>query len=253
MRKLFPHMYDAPHSSIIVISAIYWFICYVLIPFTTTVMLVGSYNNTGLIAVFDLIYFGFNFLVMASLFGKYLKESFLNVQIDTRNFFITTFVTAAIVIVWIFQASIWGYFRNTPVGINAYPLTETSVLSSAAFIILKNPVAALLCTVLLTPVTISCLFYSTVFAPICCNRPWLAYLVMALLLLVPRLFNIWWLGYVETELWTYFLQLPVHMLACWSYQKTDTVWTPISVLALSNLASGLLILWFGSMGMIWVS
>lgn len=253
MRKLFPRMYDRPETGTLVTSGIYWFVCYVLIPFVTTVMLAGSYGNSGLVAIFDLVYFGLNFLVMVSLFGNYLKESFLNVQIGTRNFLFTTLVVTVIIAVLMFYATYFGYFLDIPMAIGAFPMTETSVLTSSAFIVLKNPVAAMLCTVLLTPVTISCMFYSTVFAPICCNRPWLAYLVMALTLMVPRLFNIWWLGYTETELWTYFLQLPVHMLACWSYQKTDTVWTPIAVLSLSNLISGLVILWLGSMGLIWAS
>jgi membrane protease YdiL (CAAX protease family) len=29
--------------------------------------------------------------------------------------------------------------------------------------------------------------------------------------------------------------LPIHLLACWSYQKTDNVWTPLISLALINL------------------
>lgn len=33
----------------------------------------------------------------------------------------------------------------------------------------------------------------------------------------------------------YLVQLPIHLLMCWSYQKTDNVWTPLISLAVVNL------------------
>lgn len=253
MKKLFPRMYDHPEASTIVTSAMYWFVCYVLIPFVTTVILIGSYGNTGLVSGFDLGYYTLNFLAMAAIFRQYIMDSFLTVQINTRNFIITTLVAAVIIVVLVIHTVFFGYVLDMPMAFSVYPVTETSVLTTSAVAILKHPIAGTVCTVLLAPVTVSCIFYSTVFAPICCNRPWLAYLVMAVTLFIPRLFNIWWLGDMEYELWTYFLHLPIHMLACWSYQKTDTVWTPIAVLALSNLASCGLILMLGNWGLIWVN
>ena len=33
----------------------------------------------------------------------------------------------------------------------------------------------------------------------------------------------------------YLLSLPIHLLACWSYQKTDNAWTPMVSLGIANL------------------
>lgn len=227
MKKLFPRMYDHPEAITIATSAMYWFVCYVLIPFFTTVMLIGSYGDTGLVSGFDLGYYTLNFFVMAAIFFRYIKDSFLTVQINTRNFIITALVTAVVIVVLVIHTVFLGYVLDMPMAFSVYPVTETSVLTTSAVAILKHPLAGTLCTVLLAPVTVSCIFYSTVFAPICCSRPWLAYLVMAVTLFIPRLFNIWWLGSVEYELWTYFLHLPIHMLACWSYKKQTRSGPPL--------------------------
>ena len=40
----------------------------------------------------------------------------------------------------------------------------------------------------------------------------------------------------------YFCQLPIHMLSCWAYQKTDTVWAPIVTHMMVNLAASVLII-----------
>lgn len=251
MKKLFPHMFERPENGTIVSGAMYWFVCYVLIPFVTTVMLVGFYGNTSVASGVDLGCFALNFVAIGGLFFQYLRDSFLTVRINTRKFLFTTLITAAIIVILVIHTVFVGYILGMPMAFSVYPITETSVLTTSAVAVLKHPVAGMVCTVLLAPVTVSCMYYATVFAPICNNRPWLAYLVMALTLLIPRIFNIWWLDDADYELWTYFLHLPIHLLACWSYQKTNTVWTPISVLSLSNLASGLLILLLGRLGLIW--
>lgn len=143
-----------------------------------------------------------------------------------------------------------GYFSDQMAALWVFPMTEASALSLPAVILLKHPVIGMLCMVLLTPLTVSCLFYATVFAPVCANRPRLAYLAMALALMIPRIFNIWWLGNAGFEICTYLLQLPVHLLACWAYQKTDTIWAPIAAHALTNLLSGLIVVWLGVSGWI---
>ena len=97
-----------------------------------------------------------------------------------------------------------------------------------------------------SPVAVSCLFYATAFAPVGCRRPWLAYPVVALLIAFPRICNGMTCWNPTEELVLYLAQLPMHLLACWSYQKTDTVWAPIAVHAAANLiACGLCLLMLG--------
>jgi len=102
-----------------------------------------------------------------------------------------------------------------------------------------SPLIGLTCMVLLVPIAISCMYYAPCFAPICANRPWLAYLLMALYLLLPRLINAFSFWYLVEEIPLYLVQLPIHMIACWSYQKADTIWAPICSLAIVNLITGL--------------
>jgi hypothetical protein len=106
-------------------------------------------------------------------------------------------------------------------------------------IVYAQPLIGTFCMALLTPFAISGMYYATAFAPICVNRPWLAYIMVAVYLLVPRLLYAlnWWL--LSEEIMLYLVQLPIHLIACWSYQKTDTIWAPICSLAIVNLVTGL--------------
>ena len=51
----------------------------------------------------------------------------------------------------------------------------------------------------------------------------------------PPVRDILWRGEAALVLSGYLVNLPIHLLACWSYQKTDNVWTPIFSLAATNL------------------
>jgi membrane protease YdiL (CAAX protease family) len=53
--------------------------------------------------------------------------------------------------------------------------------------------------------------------------------------LIPAIVDILWRGDAPFVLTGYLVHLPIHLLACWSYQKTDNVWTPILSLVTTNL------------------
>ena len=84
------------------------------------------------------------------------------------------------------------------------------------------------------------------FAPVCYYRPALAYIVMAVFLAFPRFCNAATYWDPATEWTLYFAQLPVHLLACRSYQKADSIWAPILTLSLVNGIACILLLagWF---------
>lgn len=252
MSELFPEMLGQPEKGTVIASVIYWPICYVLIPFVTTVLNM-AFQDSSVISVIEIAYYVINAASMICLFSQYIKDSFLTVQVSGKSFFQTTGIVAGIMVFLALGYIAMGYRSGFMAALNLFPITETSVLTSAAFLLLKQPVIGLLCTVLLNPFTVGCLFYATVFAPVSENHPRLAYLVMALVLLIPRIFNIWWLGFVGRELWIYFLQLPFHLLACWSYQKTDSIWAPIISVSAVNLISAGFLLLLQSAGMIRVN
>lgn len=96
MKKLFPEMYDRAETGQVIVSALYWLACYCLIPFVMTVVLVGSYGDSAVVTGFDIGIYALNFLAMLGIFGRYLKDSFLNVQINLREFLATVLACAVL-------------------------------------------------------------------------------------------------------------------------------------------------------------
>lgn len=253
MHELFPEMVERPDNGRIAASAIYWPICYILIPFVTTILVLGPYLDPSIITAVDVGYYVLNAIIMISLFFEYIKDSLLTVQINGKGFFKTTGIAAGIMAFLALSIIAVSFRSGNLAALSLFPITETSVLTYPAILIANRPILGLLCSVVLNPFTVSCMFYATVFAPISCSHPKLAYLFMALALMIPRAFNMWWLEVFEVELWTYFVQLPFHMLACWSYQKTDSILAPIISLSIVNLVSSGFILLLYASGMIYIA
>ena len=105
-----------------------------------------------------------------------------------------------------------------------------------------NRIFGTLCVVILTPITTSCLYYAIGFVPAYNVKPWLGYVVMALVAAFPRVCNAMNMGIPAVELMLYLAQLPVHMIGCWAYKKVDSIWAPIASIAITNLISALLII-----------
>lgn len=132
------------------------------------------------------------------------------------------------------------------VAFDAIPLHSHIVLLSPGNLLFENPVFGLVCSVLLAPAVISCLYYVCVFAPVSGDRPRLAYLVVAFILLIPHLVNLFLFSPPAYELGLYAAQLVVHLIVCWGYQRTDTVYTPIVSLTVINLVGSGFFLWLQS-------
>ena len=252
MRDLFPEMMDRPDNGRIVAGLVYWPVCYMFIPFMTTLLVLGPNSHVGIVSIVDFFYYLLNALAMIVLFLSYIKDCLLTVQINFRYFLKITAIAAGIMIFLALGIIATGFRTGFVAIIGMFPITETSVLSYPAVLIMDRPVLGMLCTVLLNPFTVSCMFYATIFAPVSFNHPKLAYLAVSAGLLIPRLFNIWWLGYPEYELLIYLVQLPFHLLACWSYQKTETILAPAATLGVLNLISGIFLLLLQAAGFIWL-
>lgn len=128
-----------------------------------------------------------------------------------------------------------------PVGylLNAFPLVEMSATCTPGYLAHINPIFGTLCLTLVTPVSVCGLFYIVGFAPACSKKTWLGYLCVTVVTLLPALIGIMWQVDVTLAMDMYLLQLPVHLIACWSYQKTDNIWTPVFALGLLNLLTSL--------------
>lgn len=250
MEKWFPEMYDRPENGPVAASAIYWGICYFLIPFVT-IFLSWAFSSdlTAVIGV-DIATYILNFVCMLSLFRSYLSDSLMEVQLDLPRFLKTVLISTILMLVVELGLIFWGFRWDIPGTLWSYPLSETSVVASTCFIVIGSPLVGTLCMTLLTPVTVSCMFYATVFAPLATKNPKLAYIVTPILLLFPRLLSSWWLHTGFYDLSIYLFQLPVHLIACWAYQKSNSVWAPIVTISITNLLVSLFFLFLSMIGFI---
>jgi len=246
MNKLFPDMFDRPDTHRVVAGIGFCLFPFFLVPFLLRILVVDTPKEYEVIAWLDIVYHVFNAVAMLVIFGAYLKESFFNVRYNVKNFFATVGIAAgAMILAGYVVGRMIGFTEKAWLAYSIFPLTEVELMTLSGDILYFHPWVGLACMVLLTPLTISGMYYATAFSPLATNRPWLAYIIVAVYLLVPRLLYSFSFWYLEEELMLYLVQLPVHLIACWSYQKADTIWAPICSLTLVNLFTGLgMILFF---------
>ena len=237
MKKLFPVMYDCPEKTMYIAGAIYCVIGFFTFPFLTLFFAQG-YQDDVAISWFEIVYHVVNFLAVMWIFRTYLKDSFFNVRYNLKPFLIVSGCCAAAAIVYAMCVTFQGAVTTNPlnhfVAESALPLMEVELLILPSYLVNVNPIAGTIVTVFLAPVVISCLYYASTFAPACNSRPWLAYLVVMVMIAVPRIFNSLTFWDWKTEALLYAVQLPIHLIACYSYQKSDTVWAPIAVHMTAN-------------------
>ena len=240
MKQLFPDMYDQPGKGMPIAALAYWGFAFVGIPFLIPLLGFGLWDNESAVCWLDFVYHTINALVVVAMFGTYFQESFLNVEVDPGKFFKT--VGAALLLMLAVVAVLhFGMRINV---FDAYPINEMSVAVTSGFMLEKMPVLGTVCHTLITPVVVVGLFYAVGFAPMCCRKPWLGYLVVTGLLILPVAFDIFWRGEPELVISMFVLQLPMHWIACWTYQKADTVWAPLVTLSVFNLATSLICVFF---------
>lgn len=239
MHKYFPTMLDRPETPQIIGSVFYSVIAFFSLPFILLLFMQGSFDDPTVLSIIEIIYHVINFVVAISIFRGYLADSFINVQADTKGFRSTVQLCAAAMfvfsyIVGVLFTSETEYILNVA-AFGTLPLAEMELFTLSGNLIVMNPIFGTICMVVLVPFTTSCLYYATAFAPVCNNKPWLAYIVVAAFLAFPRICNAMTYWDPTEELVLYLTQLPLHLISCWAYQKTDTIWTPIATHAAVNL------------------
>ena len=115
----------------------------------------------------------------------------------------------------------------------------------------QKSVPMIVCTVILAPVTEECLVRGVLFAPLCKRKPWLAYVVSAVIFALLHVLvsidvtavN----GITTTEaiglLESFLTYLPSGIALGWMYQRTGTIIGPIVLHSLNNLIAVVTILW----------
>lgn len=245
MRELFPTMIDCPEKRSIISGLGYGILAFWSLPFILLLFMQGSFHNRVTLSWGDIAYHIINFFMAVIIFRQYLVESFLILQSEFKNV-LSVALTAAgmmcvVILVYIIGHLAFGSPLLSLAAYGALPITEVELFVFSCDVIEQVPLFGTLCMVILTPVTISCLHYATAFAPACCSKPWLGYVLVALILAFPRICNglTYWDPVEEGLL--YLIQLPLHLIACWSYQKADTIWAPIISLSVTNLIASLVL------------
>ena len=242
MKKLFPVMYDLPERTMSVAGLIYGIIGFYTLPFLA-LFFSGGFVESADLSWFEFAYHLVNFCVAIWLFKSYLKDSWFNVQCNVKSFCITVAVCAGFMILYttimLFITFVFRIEEMLFAASGTLPLVEIELFNLSANLVAVNPIGGLLCTVVLTPVTMSCIYYASGFAQVCSNRPWLAYIVITVGLAGPRALSALTFWSPSQNLILYLVQLPLHWIACYAYQKADTVWAPILTLAVANTVSSL--------------
>lgn len=250
MDELFPMMLDEPEAQSCGVGVAYGLFAFFLMPalLSLTVTSALGLGDDGSEIWYEIGYHVINFVVMFLTFFTYLKSSFFNVTLHGKKVFGTAAVCAAVVVVYRLALVVLSVFSGSmlfsEVAFGTLLTTEADLLYYSTAMLSVEPLWGALCVILLTPITTSCLFYASVFAPACTSRPWLGYLLAALVPGVAHLTLVFCLWPFEQQMAVYLVQLPVHLIACWSYQKTDTIWTPIFIHLFANLSLMPLLLWF---------
>ena len=238
MDRFFPIMNDDTEKGMHFALLAYWIFAFWFIPFWLPLVGADYWHNYPVIAWFEIAYHLLNCLVVALMLKTYLIDSFLNVQIDPKGFFKVVGWSALVMLG--LAAGLYCFLG--PMMMDIYPLSEMAVALTSGFLVANQPVFGTICYTLFTPFAVVGLFYASGFAPVCRRNRWLGYLVVTVLLALPCAFDILWRSQSSLVIPTFILQLPMHWIACWTYQKADTIWAPIATVAIFNLVTSLMAL-----------
>ncbi len=228
-------MTEYPEKPLMYKSVSYSLFGFALLPYVMTLLNLDFAVDYSQLVWMDIVYHVINFGAAAILFAGYLRDGFLNVQIHTRQIIKSAAIGALIMLaLTLCMAFVGLLLQNDFLAFGVLPIMEVEMFGTSGTMVLEKPVIGTVIVTLMAPFTISCLFYATVFASVSSERPKLAYVAMAAVLAVPRIvYALTFWSWVD-ELMLYLVQLPIHMVACRLYQKTDTVWTPIFALMAVN-------------------
>ena len=181
IKRLFPEMTDRPDKGMFMAVIIFGFIAFILLPVVAVMLGLDVWSDLGTLAWIELVYHVFNAAIAAAMFKTYLGESFFNVQLYTKRF-VKTVAVATLAMLTLALEMQFGL--GLPV-VNAFPMNELPITMVPGFMVREMPIVGTLCHTLVTPFALACIFYATGFAPFCCKKPWLGYLIVSIVVAIP--------------------------------------------------------------------
>ncbi len=241
MKKSFSTMFDRPKTELIIAGYTYWFLCYVFVPFGMVLFTVGLTENSSVVrAWMEIVYHVVNGLMAICIMRRYLADSFYNVSSQKKSFAKTAFFSCLMMVIAVAAEYIILAVCGKPGDIfHAFPLVDQNLFLMTDTTMSVLPVPAVLCLTLFTPITVCCLFYAISFAPAASRRPWLGYAAVVILFAAYHGYEYIWHLDLQNAAIIFLLRLPVHIIACRAYQKSNSVWTPVVSLSVFNLLTAL--------------
>lgn len=238
MNKLFPTMYTKPETSQILCLFFLGGWVFVAIPVFMPFLADGFWDNLSVSVWFEIIYHVVNAVLVLLFIFRYLKDEWFALTVEVGHYLKHAALTAGLILgtVLTLLVTLYACGVNVVYLLEALPVSELAVVHTSQSVLYWEPVFGTIVMTVFAPITVCGLYYCLCFAPIGNNKPWLAYLAIPVITLLPALVDILWRW---EDMWltlgAYLVALPVHLLACWSYQKTNNVWTPLLSLAMVNL------------------
>jgi len=230
-------MYSKPEKIQIFALIPCWIWIFVLFPMFMPFVWLDLWDQVEISSWLEIGYHTANGIFMLFLMRNYLKEEWFMVTTDENYYLKHIALTVGLIVgtelVWLGALHLCGF--NIAYMLENLPVVEMSVSHTPLFLIELEPFFGTIALSVFAPISICVLFYCFGFAPVCYRKPWLAYLCIVVITLIPPVIDILWRGEAALVLSCYLARLPIHLLACWSYQKTDNVWTPMISLAITNL------------------
>ena len=243
MNNLFPPMYSKPEKTQILALIPWWLWVFVLFPMFLPYFGLGLWEQWEISVWLEIGYHVVNGIAMLLVMRNYLKDEWFMVTTDVPYYLKHVALTVGLIVgaelLWLGVLFLFGL----PLGylLECLPVVEMHVSHTPLFTVALEPIFGTIALSVFAPISICVLFYCFGFAPVCNKNPWPAYLCVVAITLIPPVIDILWRGEALFVLGGYLIRLPVHLLACWSYQKTDNVWTPMVSLVITNLLTSIVL------------
>ena len=243
MNNIFPSMHSKPEKIQLFALIPCWVWVFVLLPMFMPLLGFGLWEQWELSVWLEIGYHVLNGILMLLIISSYLKDEWFMVTTDVLFYLKHVLLTVGLMVgaELILQGVLFYSGFHIAYTLECLPVVEMSVSHTPLFVIDLQPIFGTIVLSVFAPISICTLFYCLGFAPLCNKKPWPAYLCVAVITLIPPVVDILWRGDSMYALIAYLVSLPIHLLACWSYQKTDNVWTPLVSLMTANLLASVVL------------
>jgi membrane protease YdiL (CAAX protease family) len=241
MKKYFPLMMNSPEKGVGFAAFVYGAACFFSVPYLLLLFMHQMMHNAEVMCWVEIGYHVLNFIIVISLYRQYLSDSVFEAKLDwKRNAEIVAICAIVIVGFYVALVQIFPLISGREMLLvidSMLPMTEMDLFWTSGSVVTTHPLWGTLCMVLVTPFVTVLIYYASGFATFCRDHVWLAYIMVAVVTALPRIANAATFWPAGEEMILYFARLPIHLLSCWTFQKTDNVWTPIALHMVVNLAA----------------